>query len=96
MPSDEEESMTLSLSKFNQDKEIMEQKMRQRIIRKRNEHVDTDFIQFVQNKYKKLQFKQKYYEVAQNEINKEFDTNNLTQEYMKQKKFKDIIDFIQF
>ena len=54
MPSDEEESMTLSLSKFNQDKEIMEQKMRQRIIRKRNEHVDTDFIQFVQNKYKKL------------------------------------------
>jgi hypothetical protein len=57
--------------------------MRKKIIKKRNEQIDSNFMTFVQGKYKKLEFKLKYTEVSQEEINKEFDTNILTYEYMR-------------
>lgn len=75
--------MSLSYTQFKKDQQVIEQKMRNKIIKKRNEQIDSNFMNFIQNKYKKLEFRQKYIEVPQEEINKEFDTTLLTYEYMR-------------
>ena len=62
--SETEESMAVSHSQFRQDHILLEQKMRKKIIKKRNEQIDSNFMTFVQGKYKKLEFKQKYIEVS--------------------------------
>lgn len=62
--SETEESMAVSHSQFQQDHTLLEQKMRKKIIKKRNEQIDSNFMTFVQGKYKKLEFKQKYTEVS--------------------------------
>ena len=55
--------MSLSYTQFKKDQQVIEQKMRNRIIKKRNEQIDSNFMSFIQNKYKKLEFRQKYIEV---------------------------------
>lgn len=71
-----------------------EHKARKKLIKARNQDLDTNFIRFVQGKYQKLKAKQRYIEVQKSEIEQEFNTATLTNDYMKTKKFKDALDYI--
>ena len=79
-----------------QDPQDLEQKLRQNIIKHRNKELKMNFTRFVQKKYKKLEFKQKYIEVSKKEIFDQFNDQSLREQYMRKMKFKSSIDLISY
>lgn len=96
-PTEETSEATFEIAP-NEDIEGMgiKQQLLLKVINKRNQNLSENFIDFVADKYKKMERKQRYVDIKQSEIEHEFNTANLNYAYMRKKKFKDRLDIIQF
>jgi len=70
--------------------------LRKKIIKRRNKDKQNTYQQYLVKKAEKINYKLKYTDINQSEINSEFDSKKTTFDFMKEKKFNKQIDFIQF
>ena len=90
------EDDTSEVTDNESDLDLKVMNLRKKIIKRRNKDKQNTYQQYLVKKAEKINYKLKYTDINQSEINSEFDSKKTTFDFMKEKKFNKQIDFIQF